>query len=915
MSNQGNIKLLVIDADAEGTAPLRDVVADFESDVYRATWASDVEHAIQMLASNDHDVCLIRGPVADKRATDVVRVAREQGCRLPVVVCSQDLGEHESAAETDDALLEIVNSARLDSRLLEESLERAIHRSRALEGLGEAAEQFRDIFEHSQQLIVLMGLDGSFLYATPAWRDLFGHTSSELRGLSILDLVSPENRDDLEEVMSATASGERVHDIEISMMSKGGSRIVLEGSASCQVRDGEVYAIRGLFHDVTSIRETESALYLSEERLRAILENTLEGIIAIDSGGIVQSFNRAAEKLFGYDAEEVTGRNVSMLIPMPWHGNHDEYIARYLRTGEAKIIGFGREVEGLRKDGSTFPMHLAVGEYALGGERYFAGTVHDLTALKEKEAELRESEERYALAQRAAGIVSWDFNVVTNELAWSEQVGPTFGISIGSLKENYETFLGIIHPDDRMALREATVAAYKGAEVFDLEHRIIRPDGAVRWVQLRADVIRDGDGRALRMVGIVSDTTGRKEAEKDLREAKETAEKANFAKSRFLSAMSHELRTPLNGILGFADLLQEQFFGPLNEKQSEYVSLIDESGKHLLTLINDLLDVAKIDTDSMELVLGFHDAVELVDIPLDMMKSQFRQKELQVEKYTDPNLLTFQADLRKYRQIMFNLISNAVKYAPQDGVIEVRAIQESPKAIKISVHDDGRGIEKEFHDKIFDEFYQVDHVRDEALQGTGIGLALTRRLVEMHGGTIGVESEMGAGSTFWFTLPIQEAPSHLPAKDAGSGMGPPREFTGRKILVVEDNDANLTMLLDMLSVQNHDVAVARNGLEALDLAQSISPELIFMDIRMPVMDGIEATRRLRKISAFKKVPIVALTASADTASVRRSLEVGCTAHLTKPIQSAELFRAIQQSLSSATHSVGKRVNKEAPCAE
>ncbi|MDM8560774.1 ATP-binding protein [Candidatus Parabeggiatoa sp. HSG14] len=433
------------------------------------------------------------------------------------------------------------------------------------------------------------------------------------------------------------------------------------------------------------------------------------------------------------------------------------------------------------------------------------------------------------------------------------------------------------------------------------------------WLQIKEHQIK---GRGI--VGIHIDITERKQIEeelvkerhsleqkviertqelqKSLKKLEDTnlsLEQSNRAKAHFLSSMSHELRTPLNGILGMSDMLHEQFFGPLNEKQLSYVVQITKSGKHLLSLISDLLDTAKIDAGTMELALEKTAIEEIIATSISMMKSQFKAKNLQVEMVIDPTLPLMLVDIRKCKQIMLNLLSNAIKYTASNGWIKVHVFQDS-SMLKVIVSDNGMGIERKELDKIFSEFHQADRVRDQELGGTGIGLALTRRLVELHGGEIGVESELGKGSFFWFTIPIKtQIQITQDAQEKSKIANFPHNS---RILVAEDNEVNLMTILDMLSIHEHQVAVAKNGQEAIDLAQTHNPELILMDIRMPVMNGMEATKRLRAMPQFKNTPIIALTASTGDDAEKQQMIAGCTAHLPKPVVTKELFAVLQKYL-------------------
>ncbi len=402
-------------------------------------------------------------------------------------------------------------------------------------------------------------------------------------------------------------------------------------------------------------------------------------------------------------------------------------------------------------------------------------------------------------------------------------------------------------------------------------------------------------GFAVFTIFLARDGKFAREAYHGLIAAQEEAERANRAKGRFLSAMGHELRTPLNGILGFAGLLEKQFYGPLNAKQLEYVRTIDASGNHLLGLIDDLLDIGKIDSGAVKLDCAPVPARMLLETAEAMVDNAAREKNIEIDVHAASDLIVW-ADVRRGRQILVNLLSNAIKFTPEGGRIVVRAEAHTESFFKITVRDTGVGINAAEQDKVFNEFYQTDHARDAALGGSGIGLGIARSLVELHGGGIGVQSAPGSGSLFWFTLPVYAPDGAEPEVAAEAESSKDDMPANRRILVAEDNATNLALILEVLSIYGHKVEVARNGREAVALAEKTGPALILMDVRMPILDGLEATRQIRKMDGFKCTPIVALSASVDAESVKASLDAGCDVHIAKPVTVAKLMEVLRDHL-------------------
>ena len=435
--------------------------------------------------------------------------------------------------------------------------------------------------------------------------------------------------------------------------------------------------------------------------------------------------------------------------------------------------------------------------------------------------------------------------------------------------------------------------ALKGIETSNYEVPLFTKNGERVMVLLNATTRRDPQGKIVGVVGVGQDITELDQSRSEKDEVNLRLLEANKHKSKFISSMSHELRTPLNGILGFTELLRGQHFGKINETQSEFVDQIENSGKHLLELISGLLDVAKIDQGSMMVDLNVCKPYELFLSIVGLIQPQLAEKKIILNQLIDPTIETIVCDARKIKQIMVNLISNAIKYTPENGTIEITLAQDNNYS-KFVVSDNGIGINKKDQEVIFDEFAQANRARDEALGGTGIGLALSRRLVELHGGEIGVTSKENEGSNFWFTIPKRNAPKEI---HEGSSLDNRKRVnypTNKSILVVEDNQTNVDMIKYLLSIYNHKVIVARNGKEAITEVNKFLPDLILMDIRMPIMDGLEATILLRKKKDVSKLPIIALTASSGDDSRAECLSAGCTDHLSKPILSKELFEMLSK---------------------
>ncbi|HEX5364184.1 MAG TPA: ATP-binding protein [Gallionella sp.] len=531
---------------------------------------------------------------------------------------------------------------------------------------------------------------------------------------------------------------------------------------------------------------------------------------------------------------------------------------------------------------------------------------------------LRESEERWQFALEGAGDGVWDWNIQTDQTIFSKRWKAMIGYAEDEFDNSFETWKQHIYPDDLEPTLAAIQDYFDGrSQAYAVEFRMRCKDGSLKWILARGKIVeRDEHGRPLRMIGTHSDISGRKQAEEELRRykdhleeevqlrtadlmlARNAAETANQAKSVFLASMSHELRTPMNAILGFSALMRKDPL--LSPEQRDTLDIIKRSGEHLLNLINDVLEVAKIEAGRVQLESAPFDLGVLVRDVIDMMQIRAQQKGLQLlldQSSEFPRYIN--GDEARLRQILINLLGNAVKFTQQGGVtLRLGTRENSYSHLLIEVEDSGMGIKAEDQERIFQPFVQVGTPSDQ--KGTGLGLTLTRQFVQLMGGTISVESEPGRGSLFRLDLPLHPAAeseiieSTRAIKDEIVGLAPGQP--GYRILIVEDQLENQLLLKKLMKDIGIQVRVADNGQQALDAFLEWRPDLIWMDRRMPVMDGIEATRQIRKLPGGKDVKIVAVTASAFAEQRSEMLDAGMDDFVRKPYRFNEIYECLTRLL-------------------
>ena len=663
-------------------------------------------------------------------------------------------------------------------------------------------QELAAIVDSSEDAIFTRTLDGVITSWNAGAQRLFGYAAEEVVGRSGSLLLPPDRLDEESHILDAIKRGERVAQYETVRVRKEGRQVPVSLSAS-PVEDtgGKVVGVSSIASDVTEPKRTAEELQRrvqesaeAEERMRSVVNHVVDGIITIDDRGTVTTFNPAAERIFGYAAQEIVGENIKMLMPEPYHGQHDGYLASYLRTGQAKIIGIGREVVGRRKDGSTFPLDLAISTFRLGEGRYFNGIVRDITERKRAQEALRESEERFrgTFENAAVGIAHED--LAGRFLRFNKKFCAILGYSPEELVG--KTLSEVTYHED-LADDLARFDALTRGETssYTLEKRFIRKDGALVWARVTVSLQVEAAGNPTYCIKIIQDITDRKRVDDELQQAKEAAEAASRAKSEFLASMSHEIRTPMNGVFGMLDLALDTELQP---EQRHFLERARVSADLLLRVINDILDFSKIEAGRLDLEPAAFSLRESLGEAIKAFGPRAHRKELELALHVRPDTPDgVVGDALRLVQVLTNLLGNAIKFTERGEVIlkvQVESVTEGQVCLHFAVTDTGPGIPPDKQRLIFGAFAQADSSMARRFGGTGLGLAISARLVELMGGRIWVESEVGKGSTFHFTACFgvqHEAVATQKAKEI--------DLEGLPALVADDNETNRGILAEMLA--------------------------------------------------------------------------------------------------------------------
>jgi PAS domain S-box-containing protein len=671
------------------------------------------------------------------------------------------------------------------------------------------------------------------------------------------------------------------------------------------------------------------ALERSEERYRSFIQRSSEGIWRIEVAtpvpvdlpedeqiarfyrdAILAECNDAMARMYGFrEARELTGKRLEELL-VPQDPANREYLLAFIRSGYRLIDGESHE-RGRQGEDKYFLNNL-VGTIEHGCVVRAWGTQRDVSASRRTESALRVSEERLRLALGAGEMGIWDWDMTTGAIQWSENLEPLHGLAPGTFAGTFEAFLALIHPDDRQRFTDVVRDAVERRGDYEAEFRVVSPDGTLRWMLGKGQVFADASNRPVRLIGVAIDVTARKFVEEELRdsvarleeterdvqqlfvrerEARDEAERSNRAKDEFLATLSHELRSPLSAALSWAHLLRT---GQLDaEKTARAVETIERTTRLQVRLIEDLLDISRIVSGKLTVERGVVDLGSVIEAAIETVRSAAEARGLELRVFAPAELLLVGGDGARLEQVVGNLLGNALKFTPKGGVVTVAWRREGGHA-EIRVADTGVGIPPDVLPHVFDRFRQADSSTTRRHGGLGLGLAIVRHLVELHGGTIAAESRgEGQGATFRVELPL-----HIPA-ELGWPTRPgrvvaraadPHALVGLQVLAVDDEADILESLETILSAAGATVATATSTTAALARFDAKHPDVVVSDLAMPERDGFALLRALRASGAT--VPVIALTALAGAADRQRAVAAGFDLYVTKPIDPPSLVAAV-----------------------
>ena len=761
-------------------------------------------------------------------------------------------------------------------------------RKQAEDAIKQSEERYRSLIAATSQIVWTADVEGRSA-DLPSLRAYTGQTEAQVVGLGWLDAIHPDDRERTNLAWMEAAQTNSLYDIEFRLRGADGNyRYFQTRGVPIINEDGSIREWVGTCTDIHDRKQAEDAIKKSEERYRSLILATSQIVWITDPEGRCED----TPSMRAY-----TGQTEAEVVGFGWldttHPDDREGTLQVWNEAVQRKSLYEMEYRLRRADGNYryFQARAVPILNEDGSIREWVGTSIDIHDRKQAEDAIKQSEERYRSLIAATSQMVWtaDAEGTSPDLpSWRAYTGQTEAQMAGL------GWLDAIHPDDRERTNQAWIEAVQTKTLLEIEYQIRRADGNYRYFQARGVPLLDEDGNIREWIGTCTDIHDRKEAEILQAKAREAAEAASRAKSEFLANMSHELRTPLNGIMGYAQILQRSKL--LNEEERSRINVIYQCGSHLLTLINDILDLSKIEAQKVELMpTDFHFPAFLQGVA-EMCRIRAEIKGIHFHFPSSPELpIGIRADEKRLRQVLINLLSNAIKFTDEGSVTFIVTFATEGK-IRFEIRDTGTGIAQDQLQAIFQPFEQVGDRRRQT-EGTGLGLAISQRIVELMGSTIQVQSEMNVGSIFWFDANISQADEWVKTSqidDRGQIIG--IKDRQPKIVVVDDKWANRSVISNLLSPIGFEVSEANDGQEGWEKILEVQPDLIVTDLLMPEVDGFELIKRVRESENFKDLIIIVSSASVFETDQYRSLEAGANAFIAKPVQATELLQKLQEYL-------------------
>ncbi len=792
--------------------------------------------------------------------------------------------------------------------------------------LRESEEQFRKLFEEAPFGICIRDLSGHWTRINPTFCRMVGYSEQELLELPWQSLALPDDEMIAHELLDhLLAATDEVLEWEKRYRHRNGSILWVRLKISL-VRDGAGDPLHIVVHaeDITERRRISVALAESETRFRRIFEDNGSVMLfaGLEDGHIVNA-NQAAADYYGYPLEQLVGMNMSRInLQAP-----EEDTAQRLRVLHEKQLCYNlrhRLASGKVRDVEVYSTCIDI-----EGRPLVFEILHDVTERRRSEEHLRAVTERLNLATRAGGVGVWDYDPAQNKWIWDDQVFRLYGLdpeaSRGSF--NYESWTNSLHVEDRMRVLEEIVAALRGEGDFETEFRVLWPDGGIHFIRALGVVKRDLAGKPLEMTGTTWDITAQKEVaaallksnrqlQEETRRANQMAleaAQANTAKSEFLATMSHEIRTPMNGVIGMAGLLMDT---DLNAEQRRYAETVRVSGKALLDLINDILDFSKIEASKLDLESLDFDLVTLIDDLAGSVATQASAKDLELIAGVDPVVpARLCGDPGRLRQILTNLLGNAIKFTQQGEVVLRVSLEDAGPEnclLRFSVRDSGIGIPEDKLDLLFKKFSQVDVSTTRKFGGTGLGLAISKHLAEMMGGKIGVNSKESEGSEFWFTARLGLGEQAVESAESVARLNALR---ATRILIASSHAASRLILDKQMSFWGMRVDKTESGPQALAQLRLAREQgdpfrIALIDMKIEDMDGWVLARAIRADARLAGTRIALMTSMGMHVNTQRYREMGGLQWIDKPIRRDDLLRALSAMIVDSEARSGAPIPKQ-----